>query len=347
MKLSDFDYKFPEELVAQRPLEERTASRMLLLDRGSKSWRHSHITDIVNFVREGDVIVFNDTRVIPARIFGERSGGRPVELLLVEKISGTDDPHETWRCITKRVRNYRKGDKLFFGISATAEVAGRDGDFLLVKFSAGHCERAIEKCGVPPLPPYIKREGYESYRDEDRERYQTVYARQTGSVAAPTAGLHFTEELIERIEKSGVETAKITLHVGADTFSPVRTENVEDHKMHGERFTITNETAEKINKAGREKRRVVAVGTTTVRALESAGKSGTVVPGEYRTELFITPGHEFRITNAMLTNFHQPKSTLIMLVSAFAGRELIFDAYEDAIKNRYRLFSYGDCMLIV
>jgi S-adenosylmethionine:tRNA ribosyltransferase-isomerase len=347
MKLSDFDYKFPEELVAQRPLADRTASRMFVLEKNLRVFRHLHITDIINFIKEGDIIVFNDTRVFPARIFGEKSGGKPIELLLTERIEGRDNTDETWRCVTKRVRSYRKGDKLFFGISAAAEVAGRDGDFLIVNFKAGHRKRAVEKRGVPPLPPYIKRKNFNEYTDEDRERYQTVYAANYGSAAAPTAGLHFSGELIGKIKSAGVQTAFVTLHVGADTFAPVRAENIEDHKMHGEHFIISEETAEKINTAKKEKRRIIAVGTTTVRALESAGKSGAIVPGEYKTNLFITPGYEFKITDAMLTNFHQPKSTLIMLVSAFAGRELILNAYKDAIKNRYRLFSYGDCMLII
>jgi S-adenosylmethionine:tRNA ribosyltransferase-isomerase len=368
MKLDDFDYEFPEEMVAQRPLPERDSSRMMILDRASGGWEHKKITDLPNHLKSGDVMVVNDSRVIPARIFGNLKGGRPVDLLLVEKI--TPHPHplppfdsaqgrqgerakderggrEIWRCLTKRVRNYRKGDKFFFGISATAEVAGRDGDFLLVIFQAGHSKRAIERCGVPPLPPYIRREDHKSYSDEDRERYQTVYANESGSVAAPTAGLHFTEKLIEEIEKSGVGIAKVTLHVGADTFAPVRVENIHEHKMHGETFQLTKENAEIINRAKKEKRRVVAVGTTTVRALESCFKDGRCAAGNNETELFITPGYKFNVVDAMLTNFHQPRSTLLMLVSAFAGRELVLSAYREAIKERYRLFSYGDCMLIL
>jgi len=384
MKLSDFDYNFPEELIAQHPLPERSASRMMVVDRASGTCTHKHITDLPNILKEGAVVVVNDSKVIPARIFGERSGGRPVELLLVEKISKyplplrervkgegeskSPPPHlprqgggekdsllqaagnnkiELWRCLTKRVRNYRRGDKFFFGISATAEVVGRDGDYLIVEFGPGHRERAVNRRGVPPLPPYIKREQFESYSDEDRNRYQTIYARDLGSVAAPTAGLHFSEELLKKIKTSGVTVATVTLHVGADTFSPVRVDDIGNHKMHGEKYAVSDETAELINQARKERRRIIAVGTTTVRALESSAKDGICHAGEKETDLFITPGYWFQIVDQLITNFHQPKSTLLILVSAFAGRELILSAYEEAIRERYRLFSFGDCMLII
>lgn len=347
MKLDDFDYEFPEGLVAQRPLAERSASRMMVVGRASGKWEHKKITDLPGFLKSGDVLVVNDSRVVPARIFGTLKGGRPIDLLLVERVGEDKGKNELWRCLTKRVRNYKRGDKFFFGISATADVVGRDGDFLLVSFGAGHRERAVERCGTPPLPPYIKREGYESYSAEDRERYQTVYADESGSVAAPTAGLHFTNDLLERIRNNGVEIAKVTLHVGADTFSPVRVDDVREHKMHGETFSITEENAETINRAKAEKRRIVAAGTTTVRALESGFDNGRCTAGRRTTNLFITPGYKFNVVDTLLTNFHQPRSTLLMLVSAFAGRELILSAYEEAIKKECRLFSYGDCMLII
>ena len=347
MKLSDFDYKFPDELVAQRPLAERSASKMMVLNRSGGSWSHGCVADLPSFLKSGDVLVVNDSRVIPARIFGNLSGGRPVELLLVQKVSGDGNSNEIWRCIIKRARNYRRGDKFFFGISATAEVAGRDGDFLLVEFGAGHCNRAIERFGVPPLPPYIKREDYKSYNDEDRERYQTVYANEPGSVAAPTAGLHFSEELLHKIRDAGAAVANVTLHVGADTFAPVRVENILDHKIHGESFSISEETAETVNRAKKEGRRVIAVGTTTVRTLESGFRDEKCHAGKNETGLFITPGYKFNLVDCLITNFHQPKSTLLMLVSAFAGREFILGAYEEAIREGYRLFSYGDCMLIL
>ncbi len=347
MKLSDFDYKFPEELIAQHPLPERTASRMMVVDRATGKWEHGRITDLPKLLKTGDVLVVNDSRVIPARIFGKRFDGKEVELLLVQKVFGDPEKKQRWRALTKRARNYHSGDKFFFGMSATAEVVGRDGDFLLVEFGAGHCERAIEKCGVPPLPPYIKREGFESYGKEDRARYQTIYADEPGSVAAPTAGLHFSDELIKNIKNAGAFIETVTLHVGADTFAPVRVDDVREHKMHGEVFSVSDETAGIINDAKREKRRIIAIGTTTVRALESCAGENGCRAGKKETNIFITPGYKFQIVDCLLTNFHQPKSTLLMLVSAFAGRELILSAYEDAIKNRYRLFSYGDCMLIM
>lgn len=347
MKLSDFDYDFPEELVAQRPLPERTASKMLVVDRAKGAWEHRRITDLPSYLEPDDVLVLNDSRVVPARLFGKGIGGRKVEILLVQKVSGSEDSVQCWRVMTKRARNYRRGDKFFFAMSATAEVVGRDGDFLLVEFPAGHARRAIEKTGVPPLPPYIKRSGRDSYTEEDIERYQTVFANEPGSVAAPTAGLHFTEELLRKIGDRGAVIAKITLHVGADTFAPVRADNVGDHKMHGETFSVPNETAAAVNRAKKGGRSVIAAGTTSVRALESSAADGTCRAGRKETDLFITPGYKFCIVDRLLTNFHQPRSTLLMLVSAFAGRELILSAYKEAIEKKYRLFSYGDCMLIL
>ena len=346
MKLNEFDYIFPEDLVAQHPLPERASSKMMLLDREKKAWKHARIVDFPDMLSPDDVLVLNNSRVMAARIFGEKMGGRPLDLLLIKKINGNEGLVEQWMCITKRVRNYRPGDKLFFGVSATAQVIGRNGDYLVVEFPAGHRPRAIERRGVPPLPPYIKRQDFNSYSSEDRERYQTIYAQEDGSVAAPTAGLHFSSELLQKIKDRGVKIAYVTLHVGADTFAPVRMENINDHKMHGETFSIPQETADVINKAKNEKHRVIAAGTTTVRTLESSVKNNMVQAGNKETDLFINPGYKFNIVDALLTNFHQPKSTLLMLVSAFAGKDLILSAYEDAIKNRYRLFSYGDCMLI-
>jgi len=347
MKLSDFNYTFQEEIIAQHPLEDRTSSRMMVINRVLKNWKHDQLSNLTDHLKKGDVLVFNDSKVLPARIFGERSGGRKIEILLLDQIENSSKNKEQWRCMTKRVRNYRKGDKIFFGISATSTVVGREGDFLIIEFEKGHRKRAQERKGVPPLPPYIKRKDIADYTEEDKERYQTVYAKEEGSVAAPTAGLHFSKELLKKIGEKGAITTYVTLHVGADTFTPVRTENILEHKMHGEHFSISENTAEIINCAKQEKRRVIAVGTTTVRALESSAKQGLLTSGSKKTEIFISPGFKFQIVDAMLTNFHQPKSTLIMLVSAFADREFILSAYEDAIKNRYRLFSYGDCMLIV
>ncbi len=347
MKLSDFNYEFPEELIAQRPLPERTASKMMVVYRANGSWEHKRITDLPSYLEPDDVLVLNDSRVVPARIFGKGIGGREVEILLVQKVSGSDASGERWRVLTKRVRNYHKGDKFFFAMSATAEVVGREGDFLVVEFPAGHARRAMERSGVPPLPPYIRRSGRDSYTEEDVERYQTVFADEPGSVAAPTAGLHFTDNLLKKVGGAGVKIAKVTLHVGADTFAPVRAENISDHKMHGETFFVPEGTADAVNRAKKEGRRVIAVGTTSVRALESSAADGICRAGKRSTDLFITPGYKFRVVDRLLTNFHQPRSTLLMLVSAFAGRELILSAYREAIEKKYRLFSYGDCMLII
>lgn len=355
MKLSDFDYTYPEELVAQHPLPERDRSRMMLVDRGRKAWTHSRILDLPDHLREGDLVVLNDSRVVPARLFGTRGTGEEIELLVVEPAPAR---HGVWRCLLKRAKRIRSGEKLFFGMQASATALGRDGAYLLVEFKGNALDLAMEHHGVPPLPPYIEREGYDAYTGEDRERYQTVYARKAGSAAAPTAGLHLSDDLIERVAaKAGV--VHITLHVGIDTFTPVRAESVRRHRMHGERVEIAEEAAYEIARAKTDGRRVIAVGTTTTRALESASEfeiersdgflswsEGRVHHGSWNTELFIRPGHEFNVVDAMLTNFHLPKSTLLMLVAAFAGREFTLDCYREAIKERYRLFSYGDCMFI-
>jgi S-adenosylmethionine:tRNA ribosyltransferase-isomerase len=345
MKLADFNYDYPKELVAQRPLPERDASRMMLLDRAAKKWRHARVADLPAELRAGDLLVVNDTQVVPARLFGKRCTGESLEVLVVEP-AGPD----TWRCLLKKAKRIRDGEKFFFGMQATAVAHGREGIFLLLEFKPGQLELAMKHHGVPPLPPYIEREGHAAYTAEDRERYQTVFARKAGSAAAPTAGLHLSENLLAAIAERGIEVAHVTLHVGIDTFAPVRAEDTAEHRMHGERYEIPEQAAAAITKAKEEGRRVVAVGTTTTRALESAAlrEPGAVIAGgEAVTDLFITPGFEFRVVDAMLTNFHQPKSTLLMLVSAFAGRELILAAYDEAIREGYRLFSYGDAMLII
>ncbi len=347
MKLSDFNYKFPEELVAQEPLPNRESSKMMVLTRASQTYEHALLKNIINYLSQDDVLVFNDSKVTHCRIFGQRMGGKPIELLLVEKVRDNKNSSQTWRCLTKRVRNYRKGDKLFFGISTQAIVKGRDKDFLVVEFPPGHCQRAIERCGVPPLPPYIKKKTFQEYSKIDRLRYQTVYANTPGSAAAPTAGLHFSQELIQKIKNQGILIEYITLHVGMDTFAPVRKENIDDHQMHGEEFSISQQTAETINRAKKQGRRIIAIGTTTVRALEASAKDKFVCAGKQKTQIFIKPGYDFKIVDSLLTNFHQPKSTLIMMVSAFAGKDFILNAYQEAIEHKYRLFSYGDCMLIL
>ena len=388
MFLSDFDYEYPEELIAQRPLQERDASRMMVVDRRARVWRHSRVSELSSALQPGDLLVVNDSRVAPARIFGRRCTGEELEVLVVEPYDGSAaggqrtesrDPRlpnrgsrNLWRCLLKKAKRIRAGEQFYFGMQSTATAHGRDGIFLILEFKGDALELAMKHHGAPPLPPYIEREGLKAYTDEDRERYQTVYAKSSGSAAAPTAGLHLSDALLAEITSRGIGVARVTLHVGIDTFAPVRVDDLSTHRMHGERYEIGDESADAINRAKREGRRIVAVGTTTTRALESAAlkcrdpESGDraadeiVRAGEATTELFITPGFEFRAVDAMLTNFHQPRSTLIMMVSAFAcppslmregdkpmqGRDFIVDLYREAIRERYRLFSFGDCMLI-
>jgi S-adenosylmethionine:tRNA ribosyltransferase-isomerase len=345
LNLSDFDYEYPQELVAQHPLADRDASRMLVAKRKPGAIEHSHVARLPQSLREGDVLVMNDTKVFHARLFGTRGKGTAIELLVAERHPSIEG---AWLCLAKRARRINAGERIFFGMQATAKVLGREGVFLIVEFESDNLELAMKYHGVPPLPPYIERSGYESYSDEDRERYQTIYAKNAGSSAAPTAGLHLSERLINAIDGAGVQIEYITLHVGIDTFAPVRVEDLDEHKMHGEAVTIAEDVAKRLADAKKDNRRIVAVGTTTVRALESAAaEAGKIRHGRWMTDLFITPGYEFRLVDAMMTNFHQPKSTLIILVSAFAGREFILNCYREAIKERYRLFSYGDAMLIL
>ena len=358
MLVSDFDYRLPDDLIAQEPLPDRAASRMLHLVRSSGAWQDRRFRDLPEILRSDDLLVVNNSRVFPARLYGRRSGQRAqpvssrnpaakdflrgqVEVLLTKDL-GNDE----WEVLVHPGRKIGIGERLFFGDGELeAEVVGR-GTFgerrLRFRPVPDFLER-VERLGHVPLPPYIGRPD----RPEDRERYQTVYARERGSVAAPTAGLHFTPEILGRIRERGIEIAEITLHVGLGTFQPVRAECVEAHKMHGERFSISAEAAEKINRALAAGRRVVAVGTTTVRTLEFAAReAGRVKPSSGEADLFIYPGFRFRAVGAMLTNFHLPKSTLLMLVSALAGRELVLKAYEHAVRMHYRFYSYGDCMFI-
>jgi len=360
--VSDFDYELPEELIAQKPLQERAASRMLHLDRRTGSFRDSVFCELPDLLRPDDLVVFNNTRVFPARLFGRRSGAKSqplssnnpasrefltgkVEALLVKRVS---DGHETWEALVRPGRKIGVGEKLFFGPhnELTAEVIARGeyGERTLRFDPVPDFFAAIEQIGHVPLPPYIGR----SDEASDRNRYQTVFARERGSVAAPTAGLHFTSEILERMRTRGIEFAEVTLHVGLGTFQPIHTEVVEEHRMHSEWYSIAKDAASKINGARQQGRRVVAVGTTTVRTLEFAARqwTGVLQPQAGEANLFIYPGFEFRIVDAMLTNFHLPKSTLLMLVSAFAGREQVLRAYRHAVVQRYRFFSYGDCMFI-
>ena len=345
MKLTDFDYVLPEELIAQHPADKRENSRMMVIDRKSGSIQHRHFYDIPDYLEAGDLLVLNNSKVIPARLFGikEPTGAR-IEILLIKRIEG-----DVWEAMVKPGRRLKTGDVVSFAqdrlFKAEIQGNGKDGTRHIRFIYEGIFNELLDEFGKIPLPPYIDREN----EKEDRDRYQTVYCKYEGSVAAPTAGLHFTEEILEQLRQKGVETAFVTLHVGIGTFRPVKTETIEDHIMHYEEYSIDGETAEKINRAKKEGRRVISVGTTSTRTLESAAdENGIIVPGQRSTNLFIYPPvYKFKVVDGLLTNFHLPKSTLLMLISAFYDREKILEAYRIAVEEKYRFFSYGDCMLIL
>ena len=340
MKKSDFYYELPQELIAQTPLENREASRLLCLGRRTGDITHRRFYELPSLLREGDCLVLNDSRVLPARLFGNRETGGAVEVVLLR-----DKGDGVWECLTRPGRKTKTGTNLTFGNGTlTARVEGEvDGGNRLIKFDYdGIFLQTLEKLGKMPLPPYIHEEL------DDAERYQTVYSRQIGSAAAPTAGLHFTRELLEDLRSRGVVIEYVTLHVGLGTFRPVKTEEIENHEMHSEYFEISEKTAESVNAARREGRRVIAVGTTSCRSLESAASDdGFITPYNGFTNAFFYPGYDFKCIDGLITNFHLPESTLIMLVSAFAGRENVLGAYNEAIKERYRFFSFGDAMIIL
>ena len=337
MKTSDFYYELPQELIAQTPLERRDASRLLCLDRATGGWEHRHFTDIVDFLQEGDTLVLNNSRVLPARLLGSRPSGGAVEVLLLR-----DRGEGVWECLTRPGRKTQPGQELIFGdLTATVVGALEDGNKLVQFHYEGIFLEILERLGKMPLPPYIREEL------GDQERYQTVYSKITGSAAAPTAGLHFTNELLDAIRARGVDLAEITLHVGLGTFRPVKAEEITDHHMHSEFYIVTEEAAELINSTKKNGGRVICVGTTSCRTVESAAdENGTVHAGSSWTSIFIYPGYTFRVMDGLITNFHLPESTLVMLVSAFAGRENVLAAYEEAVRERYRFFSFGDAMVI-
>jgi S-adenosylmethionine:tRNA ribosyltransferase-isomerase len=359
--VSHFNYSLPEELIAQEPLSDRAASRLLHLNRSSGQLRDSRFRDFPDLLRTDDLVVFNNTRVFPARLYGRRSGvkaqplstGNPasrdfirgqIEVLLTRQLS--HDPKE-WECLVRPGRKIGVGERLFFGeqdqLQAEVLARGSFGERRIRFAPVQDFFAQVERIGHVPLPPYIDRPDAPA----DRERYQTIYAREKGSVAAPTAGLHFTPEILAHIRERGIETVEVTLHVGLGTFQPVREDRVEDHRLHREAYSISAEAASAINHALDAGRRVVAVGTTTVRTLEySATKSGQVTAGGGEADIFIYPGFEFRVVSALLTNFHLPQSTLLMLVCAFAGQQRVLDAYRHAVAERYRFYSYGDCMFM-
>jgi len=345
MQLNDFDFLLPDELIAQVPAAQRDASRLLCLERKSETVEPKKFVDILSYFRRGDVLVINDTKVIPARLLGQKQTGGKVEVFLVRKASGATSADE-WLCLTKSSKPLRVGTVVHFAPEFSAEVLEEmEAPYRLVRFHCpGDFMQMVERVGHLPLPPYIKRDDSQ----EDRSRYQTVFASEEGAVAAPTAGLHFTKEILQQLTAAGVEVVNLTLHVGLGTFLPVRVENICQHKMHAELYSIPIATADAVNLAHRETRRVFALGTTSARALETAATTdGFLQSGAGESEIFIYPGYRFKIVDALITNFHLPKSTLLMLVSAFAGRDFILSAYRQAVAERFRFFSYGDCMLIL
>lgn len=348
MHINDFDYELPEELIAQKPADRRDASRLLVVHRETGETEHKHFYDILEYLNEGDCLVLNNSKVLPARLYGIKEGtGAKVEFLLIKRIDG-----DRWETMVRPGKRLKPGDSVMFSedplLKADIIDYGNDGT-RIVEFSYdGIFMERLEEIGSMPLPPYIERQS----ENEDRDRYQTVYCREEGSVAAPTAGLHFTEELLEKARAKGVELAYVTLHVGIGTFRPVKCENIEDHSMHFEEYHIDEKTAEIINRAKAEGRRVISVGTTSTRTVESAAyfdeekDCWQVRSGENSTGIFIYPGYEFRIIDSLITNFHLPKSTLLMLISALYDREKILEVYQEAIREKYRFFSYGDAMFI-
>ncbi|MFZ5943317.1 MAG: tRNA preQ1(34) S-adenosylmethionine ribosyltransferase-isomerase QueA [Bacillota bacterium] len=340
MKVSDFDFSLPQELIAQHPLQQRDASRLLVLNKASCSFSDNSFTSIVDYLRPGDLMVVNNTRVIPARLLGvKKDTGAKIEIVLL-----TQRQDDCWEVLAKPGKRLKIGSEISFGngqleavVVGNTEVGGK-----IIKFRyQGIFNEILDELGQMPLPPYI------TAQLEDQERYQTVYAKDRGSAAAPTAGLHFTPDLLQRIRDKGVEIIEILLHVGIGTFRPVKAENITDHQMHGEYYKVSQEAAAKINQALEEHRRIIAVGTTSCRTLESVYRDGKVIAGDGWTDIFIYPGYQFKVVSGLLTNFHLPKSTLLMLVSALAGRENILKAYEHAVSNKYRFFSFGDAMLII
>ena len=348
MHINDFDYELPEELIAQKPADKRDASRLLVVHRETGETEHRHFYDILEYLNEGDCLVLNNSKVLPARLYGIKGGtGAKVEFLLIKRIDG-----DRWETMVRPGKRLKPGDSVMFSedplLKADIIDYGNDGT-RIVEFSYdGIFMERLEEIGSMPLPPYIERQS----ENEDRDRYQTVYCKEEGSVAAPTAGLHFTEELLEKARAKGVELAYVTLHVGIGTFRPVKCENIEDHSMHFEEYHIDEKTAEIINRAKAEGRRVISVGTTSTRTVESAAyfdeekDCWQVRSGENSTGIFIYPGYEFRIIDSLITNFHLPKSTLLMLISALYNREKILEVYQEAIREKYRFFSYGDAMFI-
>lgn len=337
MLVTDFDYDLPQELIAQHPMEPRDHSRLLVVDKKTGEIEHKHFYDLVNYLKPGDVLVFNDTRVIPARLHGTKDTGAHVEVFLLTRRDATD-----WEVLVRPGKKLQVGAKINFSDELSCEVIEHT-DFggRVVRFKYdGIFEEILDRLGETPLPPYI------TAPLEDKERYQTVYNRERGSAAAPTAGLHFTKELLQKIKEIGCEEFFVTLHVGLGTFRPVSEAKIEDHKMHKEFYTVSQEAADAVNKAKAEGRRIIAVGTTAVRTLEAAGADGQLHAGSSWTNIFIYPGYKFRLVDDLVTNFHLPQSTLLMLVSTLSTREIMLQTYKKAVEEKYRFFSFGDAMFI-
>lgn len=337
MLVTDFDYDLPQELIAQHPMEPRDHSRLLVVDKKTGEIEHKHFYDLVNYLKPGDVLVFNDTRVIPARLHGTKDSGAHVEVFLLTRRDATD-----WEVLVRPGKKLQVGAKINFSDELSCEVIEHT-DFggRVVRFKYdGIFEEILDRLGETPLPPYI------TAPLEDKERYQTVYNRERGSAAAPTAGLHFTKELLQKIKEIGCEEVFVTLHVGLGTFRPVSEAKIEDHKMHKEFYTVSQEAADAVNKAKAEGRRIIAVGTTAVRTLEAAGADGQLHAGSSWTNIFIYPGYKFRLVDDLVTNFHLPQSTLLMLVSTLSTREIMLQTYKKAVEEKYRFFSFGDAMFI-
>lgn len=339
MQVSDFNYDLPQELIAQTPMEPRDHSRLLVVDKETGKMEHRHFYDLPNYLRPDDLLVFNDTRVIPARLHGVKDTGAKAEVFLLTRLNATD-----WEVLVKPGRRLRTGAVINFSDDLSCEILDNTefgGRIARFKFE-GVFEEILDKLGETPLPPYI------TEQLEDKERYQTVYSRDKGSAAAPTAGLHFTRELLQKVKDMGCEEVFVTLNIGLGTFRPVSVENIEDHVMHKEFYTITPEAADAINKAKAAGRRIVSVGTTAVRTMEAAATAGNgiIKPGAAWTDIFIYPGYKFKMIDALVTNFHLPQSTLLMLVSTLSTREIMLKTYEEAVKQKYRFFSFGDAMFI-
>lgn len=347
MNISEFDYELPENLIAQLPADKRENSKMLVLDKNDKTIEHKHFFDITDYIDSDSILVLNNTKVLPARLYGTKETGAKIEVFLLE----SQGEGKFWSCLIKPSKRVKPDNIITISDELKVRPIKRledDGEWLVELIYDGDLFEILHKVGNIPLPPYIERKlKSEELKQFDMERYQTVYAKDEGSVAAPTAGLHFTQEILEKLKSKGVEIAYVTLNVGLGTFRPVKCENILDHKMHSETFEITQDAADKINLAKEQGKKLIAVGTTTVRTLETAyQKYGCIKACHDHSELFIYPPYEFKVIDKLITNFHLPKSTLLMLVSALAGKDFIFKAYEEAIKNEYRFFSYGDCMLI-